>query len=559
MLKNIIGLIVMGLTGFSANGATSVKELETKIKRFAPVALTADVSQLSEGDRKALAKIIEGVKLFQPLFLSQVWEKNPALAEKLEADKTRLGKLTYDFFTLNAGPWSRLDNEEAFVSGVPAKPLVANFYPEDMTKAEFETWVGTLPEKEKNAATGFFTRIVRTPKGELKSIPYSEFYKTALAPVAKLLSEAADLTTNASLKKFLQLRVKAFSTNDYYDSDVAWMELDAPVDVTIGPYETYEDGLFNYKAAFAAFITIRNDQETAKIAKFSGHLQDIENSLPLEEKYRNPKIGALAPIRVVDQVFASGDARRGVMTAAFNLPNDEKLVKEKGSKRVMLKNVQAAKFEKALVPISKIVLSKTDQKNVDFDAFFTHILTHELMHGLGPTVITIGGKESSPRKELKEIYGSLEEAKADIMGLFAMQYFVDKGVIDKSFERTMYTTYLASTFRSVRFGLTSAHARGLTLQFNYLTNAKALAYDAKTKTFRVNADKIKDGVRSLTGEILKIQATGDYVGAKTLFERFGKVGPEMAAALKKMSSIPVDVRPYYPVAGESLGERRESE
>jgi hypothetical protein len=250
------------------------------------------------------------------------------------------------------------------------------------------------------------------------------------------------------------------------------MDLDSPIDVTIWPYETYEDELFGYKAAFEAYVTLRDDAETAKLKQFSAYLQELEDHLPIDPKYRNPKLGAASPIRVVNEVFSSGEGNSGVQTAAFNLPNDERVVEQKGSKRVMLKNIQEAKFNKTLIPIARVVLSQSQQRDVSFEAFFTHVLAHELMHGLGPHIIKVGGRESTVRKELKETYSTIEEAKADITGLWALQYLMDKGVLDRQMERTIYTTFLASAFRSVRFGVQEAHGRGIALQFNYLRRGR---------------------------------------------------------------------------------------
>ena len=315
------------------------------------------------------------------------------------------------------------------------------------------------------------------------------------------MREAAALTTNATLKNFLNKRADAFGSDDYYESDVAWMDLDSPIDVTIGPYETYEDELFSYKAAFEAYVTLRDDAETAKLAKFSAHLQELENNLPIDPRYRNPKLGAASPIRVVNEVFGSGEGNSGVQTAAFNLPNDERVVKEKGSKRVMLKNVQDAKFNKTLIPISKVVLDPSEQSALAFDSFFTHILCHELMHGLGPHNITVDGQETTVRKQLKELYSAIEEAKADMTGLWALQYMIDHGIIEKSMERTLYTTYLASMFRSVRFGITEAHGRGVAMQFNYLTDEGAIKFNEAKGTFSIDHAKIKDGVTKLTHDL----------------------------------------------------------
>jgi hypothetical protein len=344
-------------------------------------------------------------------------------------------------------------------------------------------------------------------------------------------------------------------SNDYYDSDVAWMELSSAIEPTIGPYEVYEDEFFNYKAAFESFITVRDDAESAKLQKFSSELQDIENHLPIEPSLRNPKLGALAPIVVVNELYASGDGNRGVQTAAFNLPNDERVTREKGSKRVMLKNVQDAKFEKTLLPISKVVLSREDQEDLAFDAFFTHILMHELMHGLGPHNITVGGRATTVRQEMKEASSYLEEAKADISGLFALQYLIDKGVIDKAMQRSMYTTFLASCFRSIRFGINEAHGRGIAIQLNYLLDQGGFTV-RPDGTFTVNHDKIRDGVTALTREIMTMQAAGDYAKARDLGSRLGNIRPPVQAALDKLANVPVDIEPRYVTAAELLRQGR---
>jgi hypothetical protein len=310
------------------------------------------------------------------------------------------------------------------------------------------------------------------------------------------------------------------------------------------------DELFNYKAAFEAFITIRNDEETRKLASFSKHLQDIEDNLPINQKYRNPKLGASAPIRVVDQVLVGGEARAGVQTAAFNLPNDERVTREKGSKRVMLRNVQEAKFKNVLVPIANVALSQDQRGKVSFDPFFTHILAHELMHGLGPHTIKVGGRETTVRQEMKELGSALEEAKADISGLFALQYLIDKGIVAKSTEESMYVTYLAGAFRSVRFGINEAHGKGMALQFNVLLDAGAIEVDRPTGTFRVNVSKIKDASQRLTGDIMTIQAEGSYEKAKALLEKYAVIRPEMKTVLDKLADIPTDIAPSFPLVGQ---------
>jgi hypothetical protein len=528
---------------------TTGSTLAAKIRRFAPTEITADVSHLSENDRKALGKLIDAARLLDPLYLRQVWSGNEALLKKLEADSTPEGKERLHYFMINKCPWSRLDKNEPFIDGVPhEKPPQAGFYPDDMSKDEFNTWVAGLSEQERQRATGFFTVIRRGADNKLKIVPYREEYREFLEPAATLLKEAAELTGNATLKNFLTRRAEAFLTDDYYASDVAWMDLDAPIDVTIGPYETYEDELFGYKAAFEAFVTVRDEAESAKLARFSGYLQELEDNLPVDPKYRNPKIGAASPIRVVDVVFTSADGNRGVQTAAFNLPNDEKVVKEKGSKRVMLKNVQEAKSNKVLVPISKILIDPAQQSQISFEAFFTQILAHELMHGLGPHNIKVAGRETAVRKELKELYSAIEEAKADITSLWALQYLMDKGVVDRTMERDLYTTYLASSFRSVRFGITEAHGKGQALQFNYLVDEGAIKIDETAGTFSIDSSKIKETVRKLTSEILTLEAEGSYDKAKAMLDKYGVIRPVMQKALDKLTGVPVDIEPVFALA-----------
>ena len=523
-------------------------QLEQMIAQFAPTDVAADTSTLSPGDQQALAKIIQAARLMDDIFLRQVWSGNVDLKKRLEADTSPLGQARLHFFMINKGPWSRRDHKP-FIPGVPAdKPPQAGFYPDDITKDQFTSWAQSLSADDRKRAEGFFTVIRRDNSGKLQIIPYSQEYKQFLEPAAAALREAAGLTSNPTLKDFLTKRADAFLSDNYYASDVAWMDLDAPIDVTIGPYETYEDELFGYKAAYEAFVTLRDDAESAKLVKFSSYLQELENNLPLDPRYRNPKLGAASPIRVVDVVFTSGDGNRGVQTAAFNLPNDEQVVKEKGSKRVMLKNMQEAKFNKVLLPISKVALDPAQSSQISFDAFFTHILMHELLHGLGPHNITVAGNATTVRGQLKELYSAIEEAKADITGLWALQYLIDKGAIDPAMERDLYTTYLASSFRSVRFGTTEAHGKGQALQFNYLSDEGGIKYDAAAGTYGIDPAKIKDAVRKLTSEILTLQAEGSYEKAKALLDKYGVIRPEMQKTLDKLNSIPVDIEPRFTVA-----------
>jgi hypothetical protein len=525
----------------------TLNELKNMTARFAPVELRVDASKLSGGDKQALVKLIEAARVIDHLFLQQLWSGNLKLHADLQNDTSPLGKARLEYFWLNKGPWSSLDDHQAFLPNVPPrKPAGAAFYPEDMTKAEFESWVKTLDPARQHEATGFFT-VIHRDNGKITAVPYSVEYKADLARLAGLLRDAAAATSNATLKKFLTSRATAFGSNDYYESDVAWMDLDAPLDITIGPYETYNDELFGYKAAFEAYITLRDDAETDKVKFFSSRLQDIENNLPIDAKYRNPKIGALAPIRVVNEIISSGDAAHGVRTAAFNLPNDERVVRERGSKRVMLKNVQEAKFKSILQPIAARVLETSALADLSFDAFFTHILAHELTHGIGPH--TVG--QSSPRKELKELYSAIEEAKADICGLFMLQYMFDHKLLSggADVERRLYTTFLASSFRTLRFGISEAHGKGMALQFNYLTDKGA--FKASNGRFALDLPEMKVAVRDLAHDLLTIEATGDYARGKKMLTELAILRPDLRTALDGLKDIPTDIDPA-PVTANAV-------
>ncbi len=552
MTRVLMSVIVA--TSIGAARSPDAGQLETMAARFAPVDLGADISALPPNERQALARLVDAARLFDALFLRQVWAGNESMLMDLVRDRSDLGRARLHYFMINKGPWSRLDHNEAFIPGAPAKPEQANFYPAGATKAEVEAWIKALPDAERERAIGFFTTIRRDAGGKLASVPYSLEYQGELALASALLREAASLTKQPTLKAFLEQRAQAFVTNDYYASDLAWMELDASIEPTIGPYETYEDEWFGYKAAFEAFITLRDDVETKKLTRFAGELQDIENNLPIDAAFRNPKLGALAPIRVVNTIFSSGDANRGVQTAAFNLPNDERVIKEKGSKRVMLKNNQEAKFKVVLVPISKVALASADQGNVAFDAFFTHILMHELMHGLGPHNISVRGRGTTVRQELKDTYSAIEEAKADISGLFALQFLVDRGKLEKQFERTMYTTFLASCFRSIRFGVNEAHGRGVAIQLNYFLDKGGVTV-AADGTFAVNAAKIRQAVNDLTRDIMTLQAVGDYAAARELITTLGVVRPEVQKVLDRLKNVPVDIEPRFVTADALRNER----
>ncbi len=546
---------LVGSAGTVAASDPAAPDLATLTKmtaRFAPVDIGADVSKLPAEERQALIYMVEAARQVDAIFLRQVWGGNNALLMDLSDDATPLGRARLAAFLINKGPWSRLDHDAPLIPGVPPKPGGANFYPAGATKEEIDAWLKTLSEAVRTAATGFFTTIRRTPEGKLMSVPYSVEYQGELAIMAERLRAAAKATKQPTLQKFLSTRADALLSNDYYASDVAWMELDASLEPTIGPYEVYEDAWYNAKAAYEAFITIRDDEETKKLSLFGHELQELEDHLPIDPTMRNPKLGALAPIRVVNVVFSAGDGNRGVQTAASNLPNDERVIREKGSKRVMLKNMQDAKFSKVLVPISRIALPTADRARVSFDAFFTHILMHELMHGLGPHNITVNGRATTVRQELKETYSAIEEAKADISGLWALQHLIDRGVLPKTLEQTIYTTFLASTFRSIRFGVNEAHGKGIAVQLNTFIDQKAVAINADG-TFAVQPEAMKHAVTALTHDIMTLQAEGSYTKAQDLLTRLGVIRPEVQKVLDRLTNVPVDIAPRF-VTAESFAQ-----
>ena len=532
-----------GLAGLGQPSRTAMSSL------FAPVEIGASLSDLPNNERQALAEIVAAARVMDGIFLEQVWAGNPALLLQLAGDPSPQARDQLDFFLTNKGPWSRIEDNRPFVAGVPEKPAGANYYPSDASRDEVEAWINTLADAQRAAATGFFTTIRRGPDRQLMAVPYSLEYQKPLDIAAGHLREAARLTRQPTLKRYLSARADSFGSNDYYDSDVAWMNLDASIEPTIGPYEVYEDEWFNYKAAFEAFVTIRDDAETAQLERFGGYLQELEDNLPIDPEFRDPELGALAPIRVVNVVFTAGDANSGVQTAAFNLPNDERVTREYGSKRVMLKNVQEAKFGMVLTPIAEIALPAGERTDVSFEAFFTHILMHELMHGLGPHTITVEGSETTVRQELRETYSTIEEAKADISGLWALRHLIDKGVVDDSMVRQIYTTFLASTFRSIRFGINEAHGRGVAIQLNTFLDAGAVTV-APSGAFSVNHDLIAEAVEGLTRRLMMIQARGDYVAAQEVLETLGVIRPEVQRALDRLEGIPTDIRPLYVTAAE---------
>jgi len=527
----------------AAASMTVAPDVAQRMAQLPRTVIDYDRSLLDDNERQVVAKLIEASKQIDEIYWRQVSEENPAWREQL----ARKSDPAYDYFIANKGPWDRLKDDEPFV-GTMKKPAGAAFYPSDITKEEFERYVAAHPA-QKDELEGLFT-VVRRDGTNLVAIPYSAFYKDFLDPAAAKLREAAAITNDPTLKRFLTLRADAFATGDYRESDMAWMDLAGNIEVVIGPYEVYEDNLFNYKASFESFVTVVDKPESAKLAAYAHALPDMERNLPEPEQYKNPNRGSESPIKVVQELYTAGDARRGVQTAAFNLPNDEVVREKKGSKKVLLKNVMDAKFRQSGKPIAMRVLDPSLTSLVSFDAFFNHVLFHELSHGLGPGFLTQpDGKRVEVRIPLKELYSTIEECKADVLGVWNLIYAQQHGLVTAFDERQLLATYAGLMFRSTRFGVGEAHGRGTAIQWNWLRERGAVTPVAGGK-YTVDFAKSRDAVRDLATELLTIEATGDYARAKTLLDKYGKETPEMAAVNATLKDIPVDITPVFAAAGE---------
>lgn len=557
LLIIIAMLFVIGCAEKAADDEISTMEetemLQEKIDKFVPVEIQYDESLLDEREKVVLDKLYQAAKIIDELFLEQVYSKNleikSDLLSKIEQETDPVKKseheLKLELFNIMFGPFDRLDHDKPFI-GETEKPAGANYYPEDMTKEEFENRIKNNPVDEK-VFTSEFTVIRRNDTG-LVAIPYSENYKDKLSDISALLKEAAEYADNPSLKKYLNSRADAFLSNDYYQSDMDWMDLkDHNIEIVIGPYEVYEDNLFNYKAAFECFLTIKDPDETKKLEIFENYLNDIENNLPIPDEHKNFERGSESPIIVANEVFTAGDTKAGVQTLAFNLPNDERVRQAKGSKKVMLKNVHEAKFNKLLKPIAEMVLDESELQYVTFDAFFNHTLMHEMSHGVGPGFIKVDGRDTEVKKELKETYSTLEECKADILGMYNNLFMIEKEVYPKETEKQVWVTFLAGAFRSMRFGINEAHGGGNAIIYNYLLEKGAYEYDGKAQKVKVNFEKIYPALTELATKVLMIQAEGDYAGAKELMTKYAVSSPSIETLRNKLAVLPVDIKPVFEI------------
>lgn len=528
-------------------------DIPETISKFPRTVIDYDHSLLNQEDQKVLAVLIEASRFIDNIYWKQVSEENPALRKQLltSASTSEKYKQALELFDLMKGRWNRLEEDKPFIGPFGdqgKKPLGAAFYPVDMTKEEFEKWIASNPgDKEK--FEGLFT-VIRRENGKLKSIPYSQYYKSDLEPAAAKLREAAQLTSNASLKTFLTKRADAFLSDDYYASDVAWIDLNSAIEVVIGPYEVYEDGLFNYKASYECFVTVVDKAESEKLAVYLKHIPDMERGLPIPDEHKNPNRGSSTALKIVQEVFTTGEARSGVQTSAFNLPNDEKVREGKGFKNVLIKNVMQAKFSQSGEPIAQRILDPSQVSKLSFDAYFNDVLFHELSHGVGPGMIKgPDGKRVDNRILLKNLYSTLEECKADVVGVWNLLYAIDQKLITSFDAETLYATNVGLLFRSMRFGIGEAHGRGTAVQWNWYREKGAIVPSGENR-FKVDYAKMHEAVKSLSNELLMIEATGDFQRAERLLEKYGVTSDEINRVTESLKGIPVDIAPVFPTAGE---------
>jgi hypothetical protein len=477
-----------------------------------------------------IALLVQAADSMNALYWKQAWGDKNALMAKIDNPDVR------EFAQINFGPWDRLDNDKPFVAGIGARPPAVQFYPADMTKAEFEQ----SPLKDK---TSLYTLLQRDAKGALLSVPYHVAYKTELEKSATLLRQAAKLAKDKEFGRYLDMRADALLSDDYQPSDFAWMAMKSnPVDIVIGPIETYEDQLFGYKASYESYVLIKDEAWSARLARFAKYLPELQRGLPVAGKYKAEKPGSDADLNAYFAIYYGGDANVGAKTIAINLPNDEQVQLKKGTRRLQLENVMQAKFDKIMLPIAHELIAEDQQKNLSFDAFFQNTMFHEVAHGLGIKE-TLDGK-GTVRKALKDQASSLEEGKADILGLYMVTKLAEKGELDKSKLMDNYVTFLAGILRSVRFGASDAHAKANMVRFNFFKQQGAISRDDTTGRYRVDFDKMTAAMNALSAKLLTIQGDGDYAAAKQLTGQMGNVDAQLAGDLKRLDTahIPVDIR-----------------
>jgi len=521
----------------------SLNYIQSEKAKLAPVTLTHDISYLSNQEIQVIKLLVKASEHIDKMFLIQVYKNNLDILNSLQNSESSHCDEYLDLFKIMFGPWNRIDEDRPFIGKIK-KPPGANYYPMEMKKKDFLNWLQNNPEDQESFENNF--TMIRREDNRLVAIPYSIFFKDEIQSVVSLLRQASELTADPSLSTYLKSRADGLLTDDYYQSDMDWMDLSGDIEVVIGPYEVYEDKLFGYKAAFESFICVVDHEESKKLDQIANYLTRLEEALPIDQTYDR---GASSPIKVVNLLYSAGDTKAGIQTSAFNLPNDERVRNQKGSKKVMLKNVMKAKFNQCWIPIVNQALSPKALNHVAFDAYFTHVVMHEVSHGLGPGNIKLNGRQTTVNKELKELYSTIEEAKADVLGVYNSQKLIDWHVFPKELEETLYASNLGGMFRSIRFGIDSAHGGGVTIQLNYYMDAGACTVDQKG-LFDVNIPKMKTAVKNLAHDLLIIEANGDYEAAKAMIDQYRTIRPETQAVIDRLKDVPIDICPIYPIENE---------
>ena len=534
MKKRLLSVLMLGAVLFASFGDKTTAQdkntatMQQKVDEFAMVQLTTDVNKLNDKEKQLINIFFDIAEIMDELFWLQSYG-DKADMEKIQDPATR------EFAMINYGPWERLDGMRPFVSGYGEKPLGANFYPKDMTKEEYDA----LQDENKGS---LYTVIRRDKDGKLQVKWYREEYKKQIDKVCALLDKAIPLAEDAGLKKYLEERKKAFQTDDYFASDMAWMDMKSShLDFVVGPIENYEDRLFGAKAAYEAFILVKDEEESAKLAKFTAMLPQLQKELPCDPKFKQEVPGTESDLNVYDVIYYGGDCNSGSKTIAINLPNDERVQLEKGARRLQLKNAMKAKFDKILYPIAQNILSQEQLAKVKFDAFFYNVTFHEVAHGLG-IKNTINGK-GGVRQALGNQYSSWEEAKADILGLFMVCSLIDKGEITSISKEDAVTTFIAGILRSVRFGAASAHGVANMMCFNYFEDNKAFAKN-QDGIYTIDYANAFNAINSWAAKILEVEGTGDIEGAKAYSEKNGQIRQSLQETLDVINgkSIPKDIR-----------------
>lgn len=531
MMKLIMPLLaVLILIGCEQKKSyTSSDNVKQKVEEFIPVTLSADLSHLSEKEKQMLPLLFEAADIMEELYWKQTWGDKNELLNNIEDEYLK------QFVKINYGPWERLNNNQSFIDGIDTKPQGAQFYPSDMSKDEFEAF-------ENSAKSDLYTIIRRNKDQALEAIAYSEVYKTELTKAAQLIDKAAELAEDEGLKNYLSLRAKALLSNDYLASDMAWMDMKTNnIDFVVGPIETYEDALYGSKAAFESFILIKDKEWSDKLTRFASLLPQLQESLPVPAEYKSEVPGSDSDLGAYEALYYAGDCNAGSKTIAINLPNDPKVHIEKGSRKLQLKNSMRAKFDHILTPISKVVIDPSQQKHVTFDAFFENTMFHEVAHGLGIKQ-TLDGNQSV-REAMKETASSIEEAKADILGLFMVKQLAEMGELTNKDLMDNYVTFVAGIFRSVRFGAASAHGKANMMRFYYFQETGAFSYNQETGFYTIDFDKMTDAMNSLSSEILIMQGDANYEKAQKMLAEKGTIRPALQADLDRIANagIPRDI------------------